>query len=43
VTPNPIKQIDSGAAAPVALTQPVGNFMGNGGGSTAAVAADRNA
>jgi hypothetical protein len=42
VAPDPIKQVGSGAAATVALTQPVGNFVGNTSGSTAALVACAN-
>jgi hypothetical protein len=42
MTPNPIKQIGSGAGSPVAFAQPVGNFVGNTSGSTAALAAWAN-
>jgi len=42
VATNPIKQAGSGVAAPVALTQPVGNFVGNTSGSTAALVAWAN-
>jgi hypothetical protein len=41
VAANPIMQVGSGAAATVPLTQPVGNFVGDGGRVTTAVAADR--
>jgi hypothetical protein len=41
VAPNPIKQVGGGVATTVPLTQPVGNFVGDGGRVTPAVAADR--
>jgi hypothetical protein len=41
VAPNPIEQIGGGIGSPVAFSQPVGDFMGDGGRVTPAVAADR--